>query len=592
MYHLSAQFPGPTTPRDFITLLLTSSSALGRSATASSESNLLPHASDPDRDHSALAPRHFVVISKPCSHPDCTARDGFVRGEYESIECIREIPLVPPPRASSITGRRHSNTASLGKEAALGSISKARAFPAKPDLIRDVGNKSESDLTSRSTSSGAHMNALATERRRGQTISFVEPDQDKATTNSGPTREETSSAPDDCELNPVEWIMITRSDPGGSVPRWMVERGTPAGIVADAVRFLDWATTLEDRPEPDGRGEVDPGRAPSLERMFSRDLQALDMNGHLWGFQSNPEGEAMDAQSDGKITVREPGVARTLDAIAGQEKADAITVKSNPNATHPSPPKSRFTQEPAKPRPTRESLSDDDGSVHDSLSSGSASFITASSKDHDFDDPADEVVSVGPDARSSQTAASAVAGDLAHPSRSTTVGDVKQLVRLDERKRKIEEKLATARSKILGAVSSPGDLSPKRSATLAKTEERHRKEMEKHEQKYQAHLQKMELKREREKRKEEGKWRKQQDKDERTRWSREKEDLQRQVETVIHEKEELMGQVGELQRQNTLLTASLGKVDPRSLTEILSGGRPPTSMTTTAEVKATSVDEL
>ena len=38
----------------------------------------------------------------------------------------------------------------------------------------------------------------------------------------------------------VEWVMVTRSDPGGSVPRWMVERGTPGGIVRDAGRFLGW----------------------------------------------------------------------------------------------------------------------------------------------------------------------------------------------------------------------------------------------------------------------------------------------------------------------------------------------------------------
>src|SRR6201999_4204452 len=45
----------------------------------------------------------------------------------------------------------------------------------------------------------------------------------------------------DPEENPVEWIMVTRSDPGGSVPRFLVERGTPGGIVADASKFLNWA---------------------------------------------------------------------------------------------------------------------------------------------------------------------------------------------------------------------------------------------------------------------------------------------------------------------------------------------------------------
>ncbi len=45
------------------------------------------------------------------------------------------------------------------------------------------------------------------------------------------------------ESNLVEWIMITRSDPGGGIPRFMVERGTPGSIASDAVKFLDWAAS-------------------------------------------------------------------------------------------------------------------------------------------------------------------------------------------------------------------------------------------------------------------------------------------------------------------------------------------------------------
>ena len=40
----------------------------------------------------------------------------------------------------------------------------------------------------------------------------------------------------------IEWLMVTRSDPGGSVPRFMVEKGTPGGIVSDAGRFLKWSS--------------------------------------------------------------------------------------------------------------------------------------------------------------------------------------------------------------------------------------------------------------------------------------------------------------------------------------------------------------
>lgn len=65
------------------------------------------------------------------------------------------------------------------------------------------------------------------------------------------------------EQSPVEWIMITRSDPGGSVPRWMVERGTPGGIVKDAERFLNWAVANHTLAESSAES---PGDAvPELE---------------------------------------------------------------------------------------------------------------------------------------------------------------------------------------------------------------------------------------------------------------------------------------------------------------------------------------
>ncbi len=75
VYRLSAQFPGPTTPRDFVTLLVTSSKALQQHGNA--------HRS-PD-----LAPRHYMIISKPCNHPETQPQNGFIRGQYESVEFIR-----------------------------------------------------------------------------------------------------------------------------------------------------------------------------------------------------------------------------------------------------------------------------------------------------------------------------------------------------------------------------------------------------------------------------------------------------------------------------------------------------------------------
>ncbi|KAF9636826.1 hypothetical protein BFW01_g7722 [Lasiodiplodia theobromae] len=155
---LSAKFPAPTAPREFITMLLTSDNALSEKSK--------PHVDDhPAADQ---IPRHYIVVSIPCDHPEAPIRDGLVRGNYESVEMIREIPLTP---AKS----------------------------------RDGG-----DIT----------------------------------------RKEEGS-PDDPETNPVEWIMITRSDPGGGIPRFLIDRGTPGSIVADTSKFLDWACAKEDIPDPE-----------------------------------------------------------------------------------------------------------------------------------------------------------------------------------------------------------------------------------------------------------------------------------------------------------------------------------------------------
>jgi hypothetical protein len=170
---MSAQFPGPSAPRDFVTLLMTSDTALGKEA-----------------------PRHFMVVSKPCDHPEYQPTNGFVRGQYESVELIREIPR-----------------------------SKKSNLDASPATDWSIKSRKSLDDTT----------PLSPGRARGRTIGFAESRGAEAKGESI-DRKNLEEGPD-----PVEWIMVTRSDPGGSVPRWMVERGTPNGIVTDASKFLDWA---------------------------------------------------------------------------------------------------------------------------------------------------------------------------------------------------------------------------------------------------------------------------------------------------------------------------------------------------------------
>ncbi|CUS11184.1 unnamed protein product [Tuber aestivum] len=203
--YLSAQFPGPSAPRDFVTACLTSSASLEDLSQPGQ-----PRGGPPSRS------RQFTMVSRPLiDHPECAERRGYVRGQYESVEFIRETPAQRNPHIDLRDG------------CALPVMKRVRSVPNLPE------DKGRDDREG---------------RKRGQTITFADgPEQ-------GGHREYTPGGSlagadmpvETLEDNPVEWIMISRSDPGGSVPRWMVERGTPGSIVRDAEKFLDWAGKHED----------------------------------------------------------------------------------------------------------------------------------------------------------------------------------------------------------------------------------------------------------------------------------------------------------------------------------------------------------
>ena len=83
----------------------------------------------------------------------------------------------------------------------------------------------------------------------------------------------------DAETNPIEWIMVTRSDPGGGIPRFMVERNVPSSIVQDAVKFLDWACAKDDDVEADGTAGKDDSAETPKAHDTGRTFSATDANG-------------------------------------------------------------------------------------------------------------------------------------------------------------------------------------------------------------------------------------------------------------------------------------------------------------------------
>ena len=377
VYHLSAQFPGPTTPRDFVELLVTSDSAIEAASTG----------------------RHYVVISKPCQHPDCPQRDGFIRGQYESIEFIREIPRSKPRRSMSAADLRR---------AALGPPTVPEDAPAD-----HVSESSPVPLAART-------------RARGQTISFAETRRDMSKSEGYG-----HPADDADESNPVEWIMVTRSDPGGSVPRFLVERGTPGGIVGDAGKWLQWAATKDHGP-PDADGEGIDDKHSGLE--------AQQTNGHLAGLEEDrgmveEEIENKQPTSDTNRTTLdeggEPFPSIEEPTIPTSEAAETSTTEEPPPSLVSSAiglarssletyaPKIVLDHLPRQPSPLQkstsnllnESISNEDaasGSDSNSTTSTTGSFVSVGDR---FENDDDEERKCTTDATSSSQKALSKTGD-------------------------------------------------------------------------------------------------------------------------------------------------------------------------------------
>ncbi|OQE46521.1 hypothetical protein PENCOP_c001G05549 [Penicillium coprophilum] len=180
VYHVSAQFPKPTAPRDFVELVINSDSGLQAGG-------------------SKQPGRSWIMISKPCDHPNIQHQPGYTRGEYESVELIREIPK-----------KNSSGSSSLHQG------------------IKNSNGSPSSNL------------------QRPEGLPEQDGDEDS----------------EDEEMNPVEWIMVTRSDPGGSIPRWMVDKGTPRSVGTDAAKFINWA--VQDDKPPKQEASTDTEAANNL----------------------------------------------------------------------------------------------------------------------------------------------------------------------------------------------------------------------------------------------------------------------------------------------------------------------------------------
>lgn len=413
MYQLSAQFPGPTSPREFITLLITSENALSEASKIGS-----------------TTPRHWMVVSIPVSHPKAPPRDGMVRGFYESIEMIREIPL--------------------------------------------EGNE-------------------------------------------------------DAETNPVEWIMVTRSDPGGGIPRFMVERNVPSSIVADAVKFLDWACARDD---------VDLDEAPKAEQETTKDApQSPNAQPGYSMEHSNGIGAGVGTSiAERPSSIRRRASHRTIEPASPAQETYLSQLKDAvgnlgayvPDMMNPMP----------QLQPTSSSSSSSTASTTDSFAS--ATQFTSAPEGL----PIDETI---PTPSTISSVSDPVDASSPH---------ARELTKIEAKKAQLRNKLDAERSSREATMAS---LTSNRAKDADKAAEKHARDQKKQEEKYAREMQKLDARRDKETRKLAARQQKDAEKSKFNALLHERDDARQQKHLLDVENRILKEQIGSLQRENTRLVVSLGR---------------------------------
>ena len=411
IYQLSAQMPSPVSPREFLTLLLSTDGGLTEKSAADVQ------------DGDKYVPRHFMVVSRPLEHSDVAHRSAFVRGQYESVELIREIPL------------HASNT---------------------PD-----------------------------------------------------------EAATDPELNPVEWIMITRSDPAGGVPRFLVDRGTPGAMLGDVTKFLDWACGQEDIPDLDEDTD-------QQQQTSEQGAEDLDREGMALPTRALSNG---DATAD---TIEKPGGQAFAPAAVGQG------LQAGP--IHPEESDTRY-------------LSDSS-----SETSSMDSFLSAEEMKR---------LSTAPEAPPREStenlsveSAPSSGGSSKNEKKNLSQHD-KEVLKIMQQREKLDQKLAKKRAAEENKMKQSHE---KEESEQSKARDKMEKEMKKTEERHRKEIEKLETKRDKESRKAEKRRRKKEDQNKLSLVARERDESRSQADLLRKESELLREQVEGLQRENTALATRLGKV--------------------------------
>ncbi|KAF6824644.1 hypothetical protein CPLU01_10744 [Colletotrichum plurivorum] len=488
VFQLSAQFPGPTAPRDFVTLLLTSDSS----------------GNPPAQEGGRRPLRSFMIVSKPCIHPECAERQGYIRGQYESVEIIREVPSDKP----AITRAKSSIDLSQESEKERQAVAESMGREAVLRAAKKAADGEDG-------------------RPRGTSVDSAPARDDAGHAGAGAEQEATTS---------IEWLMVTRSDPGGNVPRFLIDRGTPGGIIGDAGKFIKWVTakSADDFATSDAEQEQtkEGAKQAEHEKTTSPVEVAKEPTSNLVPDLSAQD-DAVPPSSNGLY-----GIISGAFGLAGSAVASRL-----PNGLP------GMFQAPS----TNGSIAEDDeDETNESDTSSIRSFVSAVEKTDDGE------ALTPPEVAQQDTMSLHSSGSGATSLHKTTSSHhERELKKLQERRKKMQDKINKMQERMS---SKRAEDSQRDAAQLAKLREKHDKEVAKQEEKYRRELRRLEERREQDERKAEERRRKQAEKEERGNLAMELERVKAERDLALKQVEVLKGQIGDLQSQNTMLVAKMGRM--------------------------------
>ncbi|TKA59904.1 hypothetical protein B0A55_11580, partial [Friedmanniomyces simplex] len=363
----------------------------------------------------------------------------------------------------------------------------------------------------------------ATGRHRGATVGSGESRGTDRETDGG-----LGEPDDDAELNPVEWIMVTRSDPGGGIPRFLVDRGTPDAMLSDIGKFLDWAASQSDGMQPAGAPQTTEQEAPK-----SAALSDNQGDSAVQPLADTAPATDSDVQQQGGL------MSNVTQAVGTGITAYAPTAVTNQlhDYLHP-------THAPTSEPTAAQDSYDDDSSD----SSSDTSFMSAAEMRR---------LSTAPETQGEASSLrSATSSSLEGSEKKKNLNShEKEVQKLMRQREKLDSKLAKKREEEEQKMKKAQD---KDRSEEDKQRERHEKEMQKAEDRHRKEIGKLEAKKEKEARKAEEKRRKKDDRLKLGMVSRERDEVRREAEALRKENGALAGRVEELERENKGLVERLG----------------------------------